>query len=155
MVPAEKPPEPWSPITNGPINCPFCNGLAGGWHAGFRSLRADGAQRGVFFNQAWNSPPRRIEARTWRTSEILRSVFRNSVVLWIPKWKKKTNYELLPFVFGYLEWATHLFLTVIASTNSLLNQFEKRNSARNQFGKKLKVFYKPGTLMTVASIDCG
>jgi hypothetical protein len=153
MVPAEKPPKPWSPITNGPINCPLCNGLAGGWHAGFRSLRADGAQRGFFLTKpeirprGGSKPGPGGLAKSWEVS---------SETQWCCEFQseKKTNYELLPFVFGYLEWATHLFLTVIASTNSLLNQFEKRNSARNQFGKKLKVFYKPGTLMTVASIDC-
>jgi hypothetical protein len=66
MVPAEKTPESLPPITNGPINCPLCNGPTGGWHAGYRSPRAGGAQRGDFFNQARNSPPRGIEPGTWR-----------------------------------------------------------------------------------------
>jgi hypothetical protein len=51
MVPTEKTPEPWPPITNRPINCPLRNGLPGGWRAGYRSLRAGGAQRGDFFTK--------------------------------------------------------------------------------------------------------
>jgi hypothetical protein len=49
MVLAEKTPEPWPLITNGPINYPLYNGPAGGWRAGFRSPRAGGAQQGDFF----------------------------------------------------------------------------------------------------------
>jgi hypothetical protein len=35
MVTAEKTPELWPPITNGPINCPLCNSLTGRWCAGY------------------------------------------------------------------------------------------------------------------------
>jgi hypothetical protein len=64
MVPAEKILEPWPPSLAG-RHRPLCNGPAGGWRAG-RNPRAGGAQRGDFFNQARNSPPRGIEPRTWR-----------------------------------------------------------------------------------------
>jgi hypothetical protein len=66
MVPAEKIPESWPPITNGSINCPLCNGSAGGWRSGFRSPRTCETQRGDFFNQVQNLPLRGIEPRTWR-----------------------------------------------------------------------------------------
>jgi hypothetical protein len=52
MVLTEKTPEPWPLITNGPINCPLCNGPARGWRAGYRPPRAGRAQRGDVFNQA-------------------------------------------------------------------------------------------------------
>jgi hypothetical protein len=51
MVPAEKTPEPWLPITNGPINCSLCNGPTGGWRAGYRSPRAGGTQREDFLTK--------------------------------------------------------------------------------------------------------
>jgi hypothetical protein len=44
-------------------HCPLCNSLAGGLR---RNLGASEAQRGNFFNQARNSPPRGIEPGTWR-----------------------------------------------------------------------------------------
>jgi hypothetical protein len=56
MVPAKKNLQTLAPITSGP---------SVGWHAG-RNPGAGGAQRGDFFNQARNSPPRGIEPRTWR-----------------------------------------------------------------------------------------
>jgi hypothetical protein len=64
MFSTEKTPKPWPPITNGPINCPLSNDPAGGWHAVYRSPRADGAQRGDFFNHAQNLPSREIEPET-------------------------------------------------------------------------------------------
>jgi hypothetical protein len=64
MVPTKKTPELWSPITNRPINCPLCNGLAEGWRVGYRSSKVGGAQRGDFFNQTQNSSSRRIEPGT-------------------------------------------------------------------------------------------
>jgi hypothetical protein len=45
MVSAEKIPGPCPSITNGPINCPLCNGPVGGWCAGYRSPKADRTQR--------------------------------------------------------------------------------------------------------------
>jgi hypothetical protein len=63
MVLAEKTPEPWPLITNGPINYPLYNGPAGGWCAGFRSPRAGGAQQGDFFSLARKFPPGRDRTR--------------------------------------------------------------------------------------------
>jgi hypothetical protein len=56
MVPTEKPPEPWPPITNGPINYPLCNSPTEGWCAGYRSPRAGGAQRGDFLTKPEIAP---------------------------------------------------------------------------------------------------
>jgi hypothetical protein len=64
--PGRENPEPWPPSLTVRINCPLCNGLAGGWRAGYRSPRAGRTQRGDFFNQARNSPPRGIKSGTWR-----------------------------------------------------------------------------------------
>jgi hypothetical protein len=62
MVSAVKSPNLGPPSLAGRYR-PLCKGLAGGWRAG-RNLGAGGAQRGDFFNQARNSPPRRIEPGT-------------------------------------------------------------------------------------------
>jgi hypothetical protein len=51
MVPAEKIPEPWPPITNEPTST-VQNGPTGGWRTGHRNPRADETQQGDFFNQA-------------------------------------------------------------------------------------------------------
>jgi hypothetical protein len=64
MAPTEKTLEPWPPALAG-CHRPLCNGPTGGWRTG-RNPGAGKAQRGDFFNQARNSPPRGIEPGTWR-----------------------------------------------------------------------------------------
>lgn len=93
----------------------------------------------LFFSPKLNCLFYILKTITILIREVLRIVFQNSVVLWIPKWKKliKSEYYLL---FLAILSEVHIFfftMAKIASTNSLLDQFEKRNSARNQFGKKL------------------
>jgi hypothetical protein len=42
---------PQTPITNGPINCPFCNGPARGWRAGYRPRERVGHSKGIFLTK--------------------------------------------------------------------------------------------------------
>jgi hypothetical protein len=72
MVLAEKTPNSGHPSLTG-RSSPTLQRSVGGWHAGYRSPRADGAQQ-VFFNQARNSSQRGIDSGpggTTRKSETL------------------------------------------------------------------------------------
>jgi hypothetical protein len=67
MVPVEKILEPCPPPSLAERHRPLCNSPASGWRAGHNpEAGGGGGTTRVFFNQARNLPPRRIEPETWR-----------------------------------------------------------------------------------------
>jgi hypothetical protein len=73
MVPAEKIPEPWPPITNGPTSTVHsATAQPEGGAQDIVTRERMGHNEGIFLNKPKNSLPRGIEPRTWRCySEVL------------------------------------------------------------------------------------